>query len=126
EVRWPLVPAEAMALEATWDEATAMRGTGSHTVVLGGAFVPEELAHSWDRPRRVDRPLYRLRWTSVTGTSSAAIALGVLRAATEALTGVLAGYRSTLDGAAPRDWANVQHTVAELSASMRAARAGLF
>jgi alkylation response protein AidB-like acyl-CoA dehydrogenase len=62
----------------------------------------------------------------VTGTSSAAIALGVLRAATEALVERLAAHRSSLDGEAPRDWANVQEAVAQLTASRRAARAGLF
>ena len=93
---------------------------------LTDTFVPEELAHSWSHPLRLDRPLYRLGRTSVTGTSSAAITLGVLRNATEPLAELLGGYRSTLDGAAPRDWANVQHTVAELAAARRAARAGLF
>ncbi|MPY93122.1 MAG: hypothetical protein GEV08_08660 [Acidimicrobiia bacterium] len=126
EVRWLVVPAEVMTVVETWSDVVAMRGTGSHTVELAQAFVAEDLAHSWDRPRRIDRPLYRLGRTSVTGTSSAAIALGVLRAAADSLTEVLSGYRSALDGRAPREWANVQHAVAELSASRRAARAGLF
>lgn len=91
-----------------------------------GRYGRVELAHSWHHPLRIDRPLYRLRQTSVTGTMSAAIALGVLRAALASLVELLSGYRSSLDGAAPRDWANVQHAVAELSAAHRAARAGLW
>jgi alkylation response protein AidB-like acyl-CoA dehydrogenase len=124
-VRWMLVPAADMTVIETWNDAAAMRGTGSHTVELVDAFVPEELAHSWSHPLRIDRPLYHLGRTSVTGSGSAAIALGVLRSAIAELTGLLSGYRSALDGAAPRDWANVQHTVAELSAARRAAKAGL-
>jgi alkylation response protein AidB-like acyl-CoA dehydrogenase len=125
-VRWMLVPSTSFAVEETWSNAMAMRGSGSHTVVVAEAFVRGDLAHSWLHPRRIDRPLYRMRQTSVTGTTSAAIALGVLREAVSALVELLSGYRSSLDGAAPRDWANVQQAVAELTASSRAARAGLF
>ena len=125
EVRWMLLPAGTWTVEATWDDAAAMRGSGSHTVTVTDAWVPEALAHSWDRPLRIDRPLYRLRYTSVTGTAAAAISLGVLRAAIEQLTSTLSTYRSSLDGANPRDWPNVQQAVAELTASRRAAWNGL-
>lgn len=125
DVRWMLVPAADMAIEETWADASAMRGSGSHTVELVDAVVPETLAHSWEHPLRVDRALYRLRHTSVTGTAAAAISLGVLRAALAQLTRTLSGYRSSLDDAAPRDWPNVQVTVAQLTASRRAAWAGL-
>jgi len=125
EIRWMLVPVEAYTVEETWAEASAMRATGSHTVVVADKFVPEGRAHSWDRPVRSPGPLYRLRFTSVTGTSAAAISLGVLRSALAELADHLAGYRSSLDDAAPRDWPNVQLTVAELVAAHRAAWAGL-
>jgi alkylation response protein AidB-like acyl-CoA dehydrogenase len=125
EVRWMLLPAGTWTVEATWDDASAMRGSGSHTVTVTDAWVPEGLAHSWDRPLRVDRPLYRLRYTSVTGTAAAAISLGVLRAAIEQLTSTLSTYRSSLDGANPRDWPNVQQAVAELTATRNAAWSGL-
>ncbi len=124
-VRWMLLPAAELTVEPTWADASAMRATGSHTVVVTDAFVPEALAHSWDRPVRVDRPLYRLRFTSVTGTSAAAISLGVLRSALAELTAALSQYRSSLDDATPRDWPNVQLAVAELTASSRAAWTGL-
>lgn len=124
-VRWMLLPAAELTVEPTWADASAMRATGSHTVVVTDAFVPEALAHSWDRPVRVDRPLYRLRFTSVTGTSAAAISLGVLRSALAELTATLSQYRSSLDDATPRDWPNVQLAVAELTASSRAAWTGL-
>ena len=124
-VRWMLLPAAELTVEPTWADASAMRATGSHTVVVTDAFVPEALAHSWDRPVRVDRPLYRLRFTSVTGTSAAAISLGVLRSALAELTAALSQYRSSLDDSTPRDWPNVQLAVAELTASSRAAWTGL-
>lgn len=124
-VRWMLVPAAELTVERTWADASAMRATGSHTLVVTDAFVPEALAHAWDRPVRADRPLYRLRFTSVTGTSAAAISLGVLRSALAELTAALSQYRSSLDDATPRDWPNVQLTVAELTASSRAAWTGL-
>jgi alkylation response protein AidB-like acyl-CoA dehydrogenase len=124
-VRWMLVRASAMTVVETWADASAMRGSGSHTVEVSEAFVPEPFAHSWDRPLRLDRPLYRLRYTSVTGTAAAAIGLGVLRNAIAELTATLSSYRSTLDDAAPREWPNVQEAVAELTAARRAAWAGL-
>ena len=69
-----LVPSGAWSVEQTWADASAMRGSGSHTITVAEAFVPEALAHSWERPLRIHRPLYRLRFTSVTGTAAAAIA----------------------------------------------------
>ena len=96
-----LLPASSWSVEPTWDDAGAMRGSGSHTLQVAGAWVPEALAHSWERPLRIDRPLYRLRYTSVTGTAAAAISLGVLRSAIEQLTATLSTYRSSLDGASP-------------------------
>ena len=120
-----LLPASSWSIEPTWDDAGAMRGSGSHTLRVAETLVPEALAHSWERPLRVDRPLYRLRYTSVTGTAAAAISLGVLRSAIEQLTATLSTYRSSLDGASPRDWPNVQQAVAELTAGRRAAWSGL-
>jgi len=124
-VRWMLVPAADLSLERSWDDASAMRGTGSHTLVVHDAFVPEHLAHSWERPVRSTGVLYTLRQTSVTATTAAATSLGALRAALGELVGTLSSYRSSLDDAAPREWANVQLTVAELDATRRAAWAGL-
>lgn len=125
EVRWMLVPASCWSVEPSWEDAGAMRGSGSHTLRVAGTHVPEAFAHSWERPLRIERPLYRLRYTSVTGTATAAISLGVLRGATEHLTATLSTYRSSLDGASPRDWPNVQLAVAELTAARRAAWSGL-
>lgn len=125
DVRWMLVPAADLHVEHTWADASAMRGTGSHTVVVDDGFVAEGLAHRWERPLRIDRPLYRLRYTSVTGTAAAAISLGVLRGAIEQLTTTLSGYRSSLDDAAPKEWPNVQLAVAELTAARRGAWEGL-
>jgi alkylation response protein AidB-like acyl-CoA dehydrogenase len=125
DIRWALIPQGDVEVVDTWSDAGAMRGTGSHELRTVDAFVPDSLIFTWDRPGRTNRALQRLGGTSATNATAASIALGVLRSAIDTLVEVLATRTSTLDGSRPRDWPNLQQAVADLSASWRAARAGL-
>jgi indole-3-acetate monooxygenase len=124
-VVWPIIAGADLRVEDTWDAAGAMRGTGSHAVSVVGAFVPDDLLHRWEAPRREDGPLYRSGRSSVTSLGTAAMALGALRSARDALVEAVEGRVSTIDGSRPRDWADTQRAAADLAASWRTAWAGV-
>ncbi|WP_313807859.1 acyl-CoA dehydrogenase family protein [Sphingobium sp.] len=87
EYRTFLVPASDWVLkEGSWD-VIGLKGTGSRTLVIDNAFVPEYRTHSsvdvyqgTERGFAVnDRPLYRLPFWSVFNLSVTATALGIAR-----------------------------------------------
>jgi len=52
-----LVPTTAIEISPTWQEAAAMRGTGSNAVSVHDVFVAESFAHTPAKPLTIDRPL---------------------------------------------------------------------
>ena len=93
-----IVASQDFTVERTWDGVPAMRGTGSHAVSLDSVFVPEGLAHSWFRPKLIDRALYNVPMAFAGPVNNAAIAVGVLRAALAHATDLVAGKASNVDG----------------------------
>jgi indole-3-acetate monooxygenase len=91
EFRWGLVPAERARIERTWD-ASGLRGTGSHTVVVEEQHIPATWTVSSFAPS-----LYRSDAHAVVvgngnwpiGSSVAAIQLGIARRALDEVTALL-------------------------------------
>jgi len=110
----------------TWKDAAAMRGTGSNQVRVHDMFVPEGLAYSPAKPVRIDRPAFRLPLALLFAPMAAAVACGVLRTALESAVESLSTKVSTFSGQTLREQAPTQELIAQSSAALRAARAGLF
>jgi alkylation response protein AidB-like acyl-CoA dehydrogenase len=80
DVRVLFLPQSDVTILDTWHTG-GMRGTGSKTVVVDGAFVPSALAISPFAPARIDRPLYRIPAFTIASTGAAPIVLGIAQAA---------------------------------------------
>jgi alkylation response protein AidB-like acyl-CoA dehydrogenase len=102
----------------TWS-ATGLRATGSHDVVVSDIFVPAERSLSWlDGPTQPG-PLYRLRFMLI---GHAAHALGIARAAIDALLDLAEHKIPTRSTIALRDRPLVQANIAQAEGLVHAAR----
>ncbi|HZS40351.1 MAG TPA: acyl-CoA dehydrogenase family protein [Polyangia bacterium] len=126
DVRSVLFRASESRVIDTWD-VSGLRGTGSHDLAVEDLFVPAERSFSLisDRPKQ-EGALYALPFFGVLAASVSAVALGIARAAIDALAALAAkkqpfGARRSL---AHREL--VQLEVARAEARVRAARAFLF
>src|SRR5262249_39257265 len=126
EVRVVLVPAAETEVLGTWD-VSGLRGTGSHDYAMQDVIVPEERSYSLltARPHQ-DGPLYRFPMFGLLALGVAAVALGIGRAAIDALaemavTKVPTGSRRPL-----RERALVQYHVAQADGALRSGRALLY
>ena len=73
-----IVPSSVLKIERTWDEASGMRGTGSHAVHVENTFVPTRFAPSWADPPTLSRPWTALPRALGFGGMMASIMLGIL------------------------------------------------
>jgi alkylation response protein AidB-like acyl-CoA dehydrogenase len=80
DVRVFFVPRADIDVLDTW-HTTGMRGTGSKTVIVTEAFVPDDVAISPFAPARIDRPLYRIPAFTIASFGAAPIVVGVAQAA---------------------------------------------
>ena len=91
DMRTFLVPKSDYRIEDTW-KTVALQATGSHDVVIDGAFVPEHRTHRMsdgfklDSPGHVinDGPLYRLPFGLLFTRSVSSSAIGLLAGALDA------------------------------------------
>lgn len=102
----------------TWS-VTGLRATGSHDVAVSDLFVPEERAFWWtDGPKHAG-PLYTVRFMLIT---HAAHALGVARAAIDALVRLAEVKVPTRTSMLLKERALVQAQVAQAEALVQSAR----
>ncbi|MER6843885.1 acyl-CoA dehydrogenase family protein [Streptomyces platensis] len=85
QLRFMAVPRSAYRVRDTWFNV-GMRGTGSNTIVVDGAFVPDELSFTREAlaaGAHADVPgaCYRVPLQSVSGLPFAALCLGIARGA---------------------------------------------
>jgi len=121
-IRAVAVPAAAVTVEADWDTA-ALRGTGSHTVVLDDVFVPADHSFSLTEAPRLDRPLYRFPFLAFAEASFAAAILGTARGALDAFYAGPA--QRTVAGRPAAEHDGVRCRVARAEAELGAAEAFL-
>ena len=119
-----LVPTGELEIEQTWQDAAAMRGTGSNKVNARNVFIPEVRACQPGSAPVIDRPLFRDSPTALTLPIFAAVAVGVLKGAIEAATVEIKKKVSSVTGKALRDQTETQIAVADANAALRAINAG--
>jgi alkylation response protein AidB-like acyl-CoA dehydrogenase len=116
------VPAAAATFLDTWS-VMGLRGTGSHDFVLDNVFVPEGNSSSLGNPPIQQSPLYSQRSLfTVVFALFAAHALGIARAAIDALAGIASHEATTQSTVLLRDRPLVQARMAQAEAIVQAAR----
>lgn len=89
-MRQAVIPTEALEVERIWDDAVAMRSSGSHRVSLPEpVFVPTGLIVDRALPARIDRPLYRHSTTASLSGAVTGVAVGLLESGIAAAAGEL-------------------------------------
>ncbi len=78
------IPKKDVKVIDTWNVG-GLNGTGSHDIVVEGAFVKEQYAVGFDSPVAIDNAYSRLPIGCLNAAGCAAMALGVLSAATDDL-----------------------------------------
>ncbi len=119
-IRWGVVSAADVTIEATWRGAAGMCGSGSHDLTAKDVFVPTEhtLTPFIEDPR-VEGPLYRTPFFKGTPLLTG-VPLGVARRALDEIN-TLCRNKFREDAAVVED-ADVQITLAQAEAALRASR----
>jgi indole-3-acetate monooxygenase len=115
------MPRESCRIVDTW-HASGLRGTGSHDVVVEDELVPGEATVAFHRAPLLATPLYRMPFAATLSAGCAAIALGIARAATEAVVELARTKASVDTGAALRDRGSFLARLAQMKARQSAAR----
>jgi indole-3-acetate monooxygenase len=103
----------------TWS-ATGLRATGSHDVVVSDIFVPEARSLWWADGPKQPGPLYPVRFLIIT---HAAHALGIARAAVDALLDLAEHKIPTRSPGVLRGLPQMQANLAQAEGLVQAARA---
>lgn len=77
-----VLPSNEVEILQTWD-ASGLRATASHDIVIRDTFVPNERAFFVGRRPNVDRPLYHFPLFGLLAVGVAAVSLGIARRAIE-------------------------------------------
>jgi indole-3-acetate monooxygenase len=112
EPRIAVFPRGDCSIVDTWS-VTGLRATGSHDVQVRDLFVPQERTFWWADGPRQPAPLYRVRFMLIT---HAAHALGIARAAIDALIALAESKVPTRANAVLKDRPLVQAQVARAEA----------
>jgi alkylation response protein AidB-like acyl-CoA dehydrogenase len=113
-----LFPPSECEIVDTWS-VTGLRATGSHDVAVRDVFVPAKRSFWWADGPAHSSPLYRVRFMLIT---HAAHALGIARAAIDALLSLAEQKLPTRTSVLLKDRALVQAQVAQAEALVHSAR----
>lgn len=118
------IPKEAIKVVDTWSVG-GLKGTGSHDIVVEDTFVTEEYAVGFDSPVYIDNAYSRLPIGCINAAGCAAIALGLLKAATDQLVEIC--LERVTPGKSPdlRDRLSVQTAVAKSKTTLDSKRTQL-
>ena len=121
--RTMLFPRHQATVHTGWD-TIGLRGTGSDSYSVDDLFVPDAFTVIRDIKdlRREPGPLYRFSTTNMYASSFGAVALGIARAALDAMIAVASDKTPTATNRAMRDSAVVQSNVALSEARLQSAR----
>jgi alkylation response protein AidB-like acyl-CoA dehydrogenase len=122
---WFLNKSEYTILD-TWDVA-GLRGSGSHSVLAEGAYVPEKFANVEliSFPAQYDNPAFRVPTPLRLAYNKAAIAIGVARGALDAFVDLANNKVPMLSPSKLKDRPIAQYKLAQSEAKYRAAYAYL-
>jgi alkylation response protein AidB-like acyl-CoA dehydrogenase len=124
--RTMLFPRSAAQITDVW-QVMGLRGTGSDSYEVRDLFVPADhaLARDTDAERREPGTLYRFTTTHIYASGFAAVAMGIARAALDALVALAREKTPALAQTSLRDNNVVQSKVAVAWATLQSARAWL-
>lgn len=124
--RMMIFPASEVRVHDTWS-VTGLCGTGSHDIEVRDLFVPaaRSVSLTTDRPRATG-PLYAFPAFGILALGVCAVALGIARAAIDALTELATAKRPTSSARTLAERATTQQDVSRAEASLGSARAYLF
>lgn len=114
------VVVETSQLDVTpvWDQATAMRGTGSHKVAAQQVAIDPGLVLDLSVNPRIDRPLYRTGLFVPVGYGNAGVPIGILRAALQSVASELHGKVSRVFGHKAEQSTAILELVAEANLAL--------
>lgn len=118
------IPKEDIEVIDTW-HVGGLRGTGSHDIIVKDTVVKESYAVDFESPVEIDNAYNRLPIGCINAAGCAAMALGVLKAATDELVGLC--LERVTPGKSPdlRDRATVQATIAKSKTLLASRRSQL-
>ena len=120
-----IVPTAQLTVNEVWQNAVAMRGTGSHEVTATGLAVPEGLIMVPGATARIDRPLYRTGAYGVASAANSAVPIGVLQSAVLSAGAVLKDRVSSIFGQAAPNSTAMLELMAEAWLSLEHLRLGV-
>lgn len=126
EVGFAVVPRMAARIERTWTDVMAVKGSGSHAVVVEGCGVESGALATMDQMQASLSVWGRMPGVAYQSISLAAVALGIGRAAVE---GAIEQTSTRVSAASGRAWADaptVQNAVASADIAIEVSREGLF
>lgn len=124
--RQVVVPRASYEVLETW-EASGLRGSGSHDVVIDDVFVPDDFVTDIDGVgMRVDTPLFRLPVRSRLAFNKVGVGTGVARAALDEFQRLASEKTPFREIELLRERPQAQLAMAEAEARLGAARAYVF
>ena len=125
QVRHMLFRKDEAEVHDTW-QVQGLRGTGSHQFSVADLFVPEARSvWTYGDPARESGPLYVFPMVLLFASGFASVAVGLARAALDALLELAHEKRPRGDRTVLRDQAMTQMQVGQAEGTLRAARAYL-
>lgn len=98
-MRQAIIPTETLAVDRVWDDAVAMRSSGSHRVSLfEPVFVPSGLIVDRAHPARIERPLFRHSTSASLFGLITGVVVGLLESGLAAAAGELRDKVSSTTG----------------------------
>ena len=125
DMRLFYVPTDALTVDPIWDDAVAMRATGSHRVTVDDVELPGWCAQPAFPPAGIDRPLFRLGMRISGSTANGSMATGILRSAVDAAAGELREKVSTISGIVASEDAALLEMLSEADMAHRTLRGGM-
>lgn len=118
------LPKSAVKVIDTWSVG-GLRGTGSHDIEVAETFVNEKYAVDFESPVQNDNPYSRLPIGCLNSAGNAAIALGLLKSATDDLVKICLERVTPNKSPDLRDRLNVQVAIAKAKTTLASKRSQL-
>jgi alkylation response protein AidB-like acyl-CoA dehydrogenase len=120
-----LIRTEDLQFKNTWQNVSAMRGTGSNACSVEELFVPEGFVVAPGDPPRIDRPYFRAPMLLHIIPADAAVILGILESVLGAIIPALSEQKAAVTGEWRRDQPATQELVVQCTYMFRSAQAVL-
>lgn len=126
DARTFLVPTHVLEIKNTWQNVSAMRGTGSNAVAASDVYVPAEFVVAPSSPLVVERNYFAEPLMVHNAPPDAAVTLGVLDTVMTSLVPLLSQQTSAFTGERRRDQAATQELIVACHFKLTALRAALY